>query len=268
MNVVPGRGSVTEVEHALKELVDAGVVIKYVVGDETFMRLTDWFETQSFQELHMMRAKYPNPETGECERTMLFKFAKDEYGLRKRAARNPKTKPEKVIIKTDDFMIKTDDYNKVIIKTDDLSVKSPATITTTYSNSSTGESPEPYWTNCDDPTIRFMAEKIASVTKYAGASRPATLERVMDLISRMREIAPDDGAIIDLVTNWHDFHSADTKGKYGKSDPISSMRAQIAYYQPKWSVVAKRSTRQSTRVNRSESMTDELDRITGGADVR
>lgn len=279
MRVVPGRGALCDVEAALGELVQCGALIAYSVGDGRFVRIADWFETQSWQELHMMRAECPNPETGELEQSMLWKYARDHFGLRKRAPKRQKRtehEPEKITVKNEEITVRLEETEPVTVKNEPVTVKDAA-LYSIYDNSSnageTGDEPVGnYWDGCDDLLVVHIAETFASVPKYANASRPPTLARVTELVHRLREIAPHDEAIRDMVKNWHEFHEADKKAKYGKSDPVASMRGQIGHYEPKWTVQRsklKRIAETETSINHNrrgarETMADELARITGG----
>jgi hypothetical protein len=284
MNVVPGRASVADVEIALASLVRCGVLESYEIDDERFVRIRDWFDTQSFQELHMMRAIYPNPESGEREPSMLWKFARDRYGLRKRAPKRPKTpefKPNGITVKPADLTVNENGPASVTVKPADLTVKGPA-LYTTYDSSNTdprddepSKEPVPdYWENATDELVPFIGRAIASIPKYNRASRPATLDRVTGLIARLREIAPHDDAIRDMVTNWQEFHAADKKAKYGSGDPVASIRQQIGHYEPRWTVTKSKLARvavtqsqidaRGNQPRRNESAIDELARITEG----
>lgn len=291
MNVVPGRASVCEVENGLADLIRAGVLAPYEVAGERFVRIVDWFQTQSFQELHMMRALYPNPDTGERETSMLWKFARDHFGLRKRAPKgskgpnDPKPKPNGITVKSADLTVSENGSADLTVKLGDLTVKSEALYTTLDSSNTDAGAPEPpttpepepliaYWEASDDPLVPFIGERIASIAKYAKATRPANLERVTALVARLREIAPHDDAIRDMITNWHEFHDADKKAKYGSGDPVASIRQQIAHYEPRWVVQKSKLARvaqtqaqidaRPARPPRDETMSDELARITGG----
>lgn len=122
----------------------------------------------------------------------------------------------------------------------------------------------PYWEGCTDPIVVYIAEAFHGVTKYAHASRPPTLKRVTDLVARIRQEAPDDQAIIDMVDGWKDFHEADEVGKYGRNDPVASLRERIAFLRPKWAVVKKRARGSSNTRTKSESLQDEVTRLSGG----
>lgn len=257
MHVLPGRGSVSEVSSALGELVACGVLRRYEVDGEPFVVIVDWFKTQSFQELYMMRAQYPNPDTGEVEQTMPWRDARDHFGLRRRKER-PTVIPQQVTVRNEA-------PSSVTVRREELTVNRGATITTvTTEDSSTSRAREIDWLSEPDRVVAYMGQKISEVRKYANASRPATVQRVTDLVARMRTEAPDDQAICDLVDNWFDFHSADTDAKYGKGDPVASMRQQLGFARPRWAAAVARANRgaASRQVRRDESMADELSRIT------
>lgn len=123
-----------------------------------------------------------------------------------------------------------------------------------------------WWDGDPDPMVAYVAEAFAQVPKYAEASRPPTPDRVRTLVARIREDAPDEGAIRDMVDNWRDFHAADTKARYGKQDPVASLREQIAIRRPKWVVAKKRAEAWAgTTPKRKETMRETYERLMRGA---
>jgi hypothetical protein len=295
MNVVPGRAKVAECATALKELIGCGVVAEYTVGGVEYLMLGDWFETQTFQNNFILRAVYPNHHTGEVEPPAYWNAVRDAQGMRKRG--------ERLNLKSHDVKLRNHDSDEINLETDDLNLgqpgvkliqvvvveeevyketnTNPVSTTTTDINlksdeiNLTLEPLIPYWEGHADPMVEFMGKIIASVPKYANASRPATLTRVEEIIERIRTEAPDDQAIKDMLTDWCDFNQADTSGKFGKQDPIASIRQQIGFRRPRWAVMRKRmdesnqtglrgvQVARTSNHTRGESAVDELARITG-----
>ncbi len=152
----------------------------------------------------------------------------------------------------------------------------PPTTTTTLhsaanakSSSSSKGRHEPlfaYWEGADDELVAVIGRAIASVAKYDRATRPATLERVTELLIRLRAIAPHDDAIRDLVVNWQEFHAADKAGRYGRADPVASMRNQIGHFEPRWAVqkskLARTAQTNARHPPKYETMAEEIARIT------
>lgn len=294
MNVVPGRATVAECASALKELISCEIVIEYKVNGVEYLALCDWFETQTFQNNFVLRAVYPNQHTSEVEPPAYWNAVRDAQGMRKRG--------ERLKLKSDDLKLRNQDSDEINLSEGDLKLSDPdfklnqvvvveervyITNNTTVSTTTTPanlkideinlnlEPMIPYWEGHADPLVEFLGKIIASVSKYEGASRPPTLARVEEILERIRIEAPDDQAIKDMLTDWCDFHQADTAGKFGKQDPIASIRQQIGFRRPRWAIMRKRMDEGNQTAlrhaqpgrngvyARSESSDNELARITG-----
>lgn len=240
MNVCPNRASLAEIAAALDELVASGALVKYGDAGDPSLLYPDWFETQTFQNNFVLRALRPNPETGECEPPVKWSDIREAMNLRRRAPRANLTEEEEQA-KAENVKLskRKDNVNQVVSSKSNKKEKN--TDTTTTDLNLTGVEPLlPYWEGCGDPLVVYVAEAISKIGKYANASRPPTIARLEDLVGKARELAPDDKAVQFMVDNWKEFHLADVKAKYGKQDPVASLREQIGYYRPRWAQMRRR----------------------------
>lgn len=97
------------------------------------------------------------------------------------------------------------------------------------------------WEGDDDWLVRALGEAIAAVPKYQGCSRAPTLGALRGLAGLLREAgAPSDDDLLYFIAEWREFHKIDVHGRYGKADPVASLRNNIDRYRPRWAQERRR----------------------------
>ena len=117
--------------------------------------------------------------------------------------------------------------------------------------------PHRFWDGHEDQLLVLICEAVASVEKYRECN-PFGMDRVKELADDIEASAPTFADSKAFLKDWRDFHKADVKAKYGKSDPIRSIRNRLAYFIPRWSSRAKATKSVGTT---SQTMGDTFDAL-------
>lgn len=103
------------------------------------------------------------------------------------------------------------------------------------------------------PVEAAILSAILQVPKYDRCKIPPTRTRVVDLAGRLMAAAPTTELIVDMLKAWVAYHAADSKSRFGKDDPLSSIRNNIAHYEPKWASLKHRASSSGTGLVRPDT---------------